>query len=125
MAWLSSREIEALKVGARVHVEIDGTVVALPGALGWLKVQDENGITHHIWLSGEDSNPKIALTAPDFWPPRKGDTWEAKGTQYFCHMVATGIFSMMLVSPDGNMFDNDDGFAAFLALGPRLVRRNQ
>lgn len=126
MGWLGSKEILALNTGARIHVEIDGTIVSVPASTGWLRVQDEHGIAHHVWVSDDPAMiPKVALAAPDFWPPRKGDIWEARETEYFCHECSTGIFSKVLVSVDGDAFDNDDGFREFLALGPRLVRRNQ
>lgn len=126
MAWLSASEIRKLKVGTRVHVEIDGTLVSPVTSKHWMRIQDEHGITHHAWIGDDPATvPRIALTAPDYWPPRKGDTWEAGGIQYFCHVAHTGIFGLIMVSSEGDAFNNENGFAGFLALGPQLVRRNQ
>lgn len=126
MSWLRASEILALKAGARVHAEIDGVLVGPVTPGHWMRIQDEHETIHHLWAGDDpDRMPRIALAAPDFWPPRKGDTWEAGGVEYFCHVVHSGIFGLIMVSAEGESYNNDDGFAGFLALGPQLVRRNQ
>lgn len=117
----------AFKIGDRVHVEFDGTVDESI-IYGWTVIQDESGLSHQLWTTGIDRLAR--LSDPENWPPRIGDVWEAKGTEYFArsHSIHATRPVMHPVAGGDCYYDATTVYRtrtmdAFKALGPKLLRR--
>lgn len=90
---------------ARKHDAVSDYYVTLPG--GGNAVVPAKHIT------------VVAPPDPEYWPPRPGDTWEARGNLWLAVTAYNGIFSLTLHAADGS-FRYDDDLDAFKALSPVL-----
>jgi len=116
------------KIGQRVKVELEGTIVGLESHDGCIKIWSDQEYAHYVcvdrWSGGQiDTGAKVTLTGPENWPPQVGDIWEADGGEFVARKSLAGRDYIVCIPVDDIHGHYAMETAPFKALNPVLVRR--